>query len=309
MISFDRFKKHVRLHIAEYLPRDIFQGWHLKEMQVCSINRVVHTFQLHPPKGMRFKALPSFHFQTMYERQLLGESLEDTMRHIARLLEFYSPYLPEDRDEDADEEDFIREEDLQVVLINRARNKTLLKHTPHRDFLDLAAIAVSVRPDDGEDGFGMCIASEEIAADLGLTAEELLEKACENTFSRFPPKLIYDDFSIFAGCGGAFSGAACLLDKDMLQKAADKFGCDLLILPDSLHGVIIRGYDCEEGECAMTEAFRRVQALTTDYEDYLSDTPYVYERKTSRLRLCGDYFEDDWEDDSGEIAEEEGPAA
>ena len=59
----------------------------------------------------------------------------------------------------------------------------------------------------------------------------------------------------------------------------------------------------------MTEAFRRVQALTTDYEDYLSDTPYVYERKTSRLRLCGDYFEDDWEDDSGEIAEEEGPAA
>lgn len=285
MISYDTFRKYVRLHIAEYLPRDKYRGWTLKETQVCSINRVIQSFHLQPP-GSDVKALPSFHFQDAYSRVLLGEDIESAMRHIARLLQFYAPQDMTDMILDEGEEIPVREKDLQMALINRKRNKTLLKHTPHKDFLDLAAIAVSVRPGPNND-YGLCIISEDIAADMGLTAEELLQTACENTFRQFPAKFTRDGLSVYAACEKAFCGAACLLDKEMLRSLSEEWGSDLVILPDSLQGVIVRPRQ-DLDEPAMTEAFRQILAISVDFEDYLSDTPYLYERETETLRLCED---------------------
>lgn len=80
-------------------------------------------------------------------------------------------------------------------------------------------------------------------------------------------------------------GASCLLYHDIIKDFADRIGSDILILPSSIHEVILipdnNIFDYQE----IREMVKKVNSEDVPAEDCLSDQLYFYSRKQKRLTI------------------------
>ena len=280
MISYERFKKAVRTDLKNYLPEE-YADHRLVEAKVYKINRCVDTFRLQPPAPAASSGpMATLNYQNLYRSIVAGAKLETVLQSAAQAMQFRLPpeieencrLVQEDRPDTAS---------LRLALINRKRNRQLLKNVPHRDFLDLAAIAYL---EEGPGSGYLCVVTKDIREDLGIEEEELLKTACENTFRVTPAVLEESHLGLNAWCEGCSFGAVALLDKDMLREASEKLDSDLYVLPDSLQLLfLIAVKSVPRG--VVLEAHRRAMLLEPDAPDYLSDNVYYYDRKRDELTV------------------------
>jgi hypothetical protein len=288
MISYEKFKQAVRTDLKSYLPKD-YAGHQLVEKKIYKINRCVDTFRLQPPgPSSDARPMPTLNYQDLYRSIVEGARLETVLCSAAQAMQFSLPPQIEEncmllQQEQPDAETM--KETLHVALINRKRNSQLLKNVPHKDFLDLAAIAVL---EEGPGSGYLCVVTKEIASDLGMTCEELLETACANTFREYPSVLEESPLGMNAWCEGSTFGAVCLLDKDMLKDAAQHLDSDLYVLPDSLHLLFIIAVKSVPRSIIL-DSFRRAMLLEPDALDFLSDNIYYYDRSRDSLTILTDH--------------------
>lgn len=84
----------------------------------------------------------------------------------------------------------------------------------------------------------------------------------------------------------AHNGAACVLYPDKLKDLADEFGSDLLILPSSIHEVLIIADSenfTEHDYHVFCNTIKNVNRESIQPEDFLSDNMYLYRRETDNL--------------------------
>lgn len=191
-------------------------------------------------------------------------------------------------------------------LINKKNNEELLKTIPYTDFLDLAVILVL---DIGELNGGRMSAkiNNEILRNWNKSFDEVYEFAKENTKNIFIAK-ITDMFEVMAEMAGipietfemlygntdipkqyvltndsTMNGATCLLYENVLKELSDMVGGDFVILPSSVHEVIIQpiteGITLDDLSRMVTE----VNEAEVPAEDILSDHAYVYRRETGKI--------------------------
>lgn len=182
--------------------------------------------------------------------------------------------------------DAIRTLDRDTVLknvvyrmVNRERMAGFLKDAPHREFFDVAAVySCQVARDDGTCGIAL---SNEMCGHYGISFEELDTAARKNTeaagFATYtmPAMWIISDESLT-------NGASALLYPDLFGRIADQAGCDLYILPSSIHEVIAvraAGYEPEK----LSEIVQFVNRTEVDEKDYLSDSVYRYCRDGRKI--------------------------
>ncbi len=81
-------------------------------------------------------------------------------------------------------------------------------------------------------------------------------------------------------------GASVLLYPHVLEETADHLGCDLFILPSSIHELIllpdIGGYQSSE----LLSMVKEVNATQVEAEDFLADSVYFYDRGTGEVRIA-----------------------
>lgn len=182
-----------------------------------------------------------------------------------------------------------------IRLINRKKNKELLKSIPYETFYDLAVVLViELSPE----------VSVKVTSELLLTWDisfnKLYEIAKVNT-ERLHPYSIKDMSEIMAEIAGVsveevpsmglyvvtnerkVYGATCLLYNGILEQIADMLEGNFVILPSSLHEVIVHsvmpGVSIEQ----LNETVREVNNNEVPKEDVLSDHVYLYNRKTGEL--------------------------
>ncbi|MCR4724909.1 MAG: DUF5688 family protein [Clostridia bacterium] len=283
MLSYERFKQAVRTDLKNYLPED-YADHRLVEKKLYKINRCVDTFRLQPPGPVSAVPMPTLNYQDLYRSIVAGAKLESVLRSAAQAMQYRLP--PEIEEECLQlQEDKPDPETVHLALINRRRNRQLLKNVPHQDFLDLAAIAVI---EEGPGSGYLCVVTKEILKDLDMTQEDLLKLACENTFREYPSVLEQSQLGLNAWCEGSTFGAVCLLDKDMLREAAERLDSDVYVLPDSLHLLFLIAVKSIP-RAIVLETFRRATLLEPDALDYLSDNIYYYDRRQDCLKILSEH--------------------
>lgn len=87
---------------------------------------------------------------------------------------------------------------------------------------------------------------------------------------------------------GRICGAANLADTDLLQRFAEEQGSNLIILPSSIHELILipeHGGEAGEKRLWFQAMVREVNETQVDAEDILSDSIYYFDRKEKKVSV------------------------
>lgn len=193
-------------------------------------------------------------------------------------------------------------------VINAEKNINLLATVPHFRFLDLAEIFLVKMEINGV--IGNVTIKNDLADNLGIDIQRLEKAACENMRKRGIERkplssMIIDlmggsnDLSQEVGeeiTGGIsmtvvtnkekYNGACCMIDKEIFADITRETGCDLFVLPSSVHEVIVvPAYGRFEAD-ELKNMVMDVNRSTVNNEDFLSDSVYRFDHITKELLVA-----------------------
>lgn len=213
-------------------------------------------------------------------------------------------------------EDFENIKDRIIFkLVNSEKNTVLLQSVPHIYVLDLAVIFCIYKEVDGisktsvihtehmtgwnvteQDLFGLaanntplCLPAEinrmadvvkEIAKNyMGDSySEEVIDELLLGNGDRKPMYVLSNKKGVY--------GASCILYKDVLREFSECQNCDLIVLPSSIHEVIIIPDDGTIDMENVKEIVRIVNDTELKEEEFLSYEVYYFSRKEGTLNLA-----------------------
>lgn len=199
--------------------------------------------------------------------------------------------------------DFERaKEHIIFRLINKDRNKELLKDVPFIPYLDLAIVFAFLVDVDRDDSMASILIHESHLKVWEKTKEELYEIANENT-----PKLLPKDmntldnvlisllgYSPYQNEGKSIplfvltndlktNGAASMIYENLLKSISLEMDSDLYILPSSIHEVLILPASFIIEKAVLDAMVKEVNATEVASNEILSDHAYYYSRKENAV--------------------------
>ena len=250
---------------------------------------------------------PAIYLNSCYEQYLKGRPIEGILREILSLYREheYSPGL-----DCTDLLDFeAMKPRILCRLINREANAALLQKLPHIPWLDLAIVFCLCLKEDADGMMTAAIYNDHLEA-WSVSLEEIHALAMENPISRFPPittnmPCLLEGTVQAGGQTQAFSredpffsplyvltntsrihGAACMLYPQVLKNFAEGVERDLIILPSSIHEVLLLpqedGFSCQE----MSRLVECVNQAEVPSQDRLSNQVYLYSREKGTVLLA-----------------------
>lgn len=242
---------------------------------------------------------PVIYLESFFERFLDTDNWAGTVKDI---LEFYR----DNRVEDSFDMNWFRDfskirENLFYRLINYEKNQELLSMVPHTRFLDLAKIYYA----DcriGETAGSIPIYHKHVG-EWNITEDELITAAEESTPRLYPANLhpIFDtlglggDINLFLKLPfpmfvlsntGNHNGAAAVCYKDVLERFSQKIKDDLVVLPSSVHEIMLLPLQKSNSIESLREMVCDVNRTMLDQSEFLSDNVYLYSRNDRQLMIA-----------------------
>ncbi|MCH5332580.1 MAG: hypothetical protein J1D89_01360 [Agathobacter sp.] len=243
---------------------------------------------------------PAIYLTPYYHRYLSGVAMEDIYEDI---LSAYRKRLPE---EDFDTGIFTSFEKVRSRLVMRlvhyGRNEELLRDVPHCRFHDLAVTFCCLLRADEENQASILVHNEHMEL-WKVDRLTLFAEAQANTPILLPPQIT--PFSelvhglpvpeLSEVCGlevpmfvatnrSRTNGAAVILYEGQLAAMADFVDADLIILPSSVHEVILLPAEDDSTLEECSHMVREVNETQLADEEILSDHAYYYDRATKEIR-------------------------
>ena len=177
-------------------------------------------------------------------------------------------------------------------LVNADRNSERLKDMPHKAFLDLAMVLFVFLDSDG-------MATVEVTDGLmdtwGVDEDTLWELAKKNTPRLLPEKMgtLSDFLSASFDDMGTYDcriplwvltnerkhyGAGIICYDGVLDKMLEEVGCSLIVLPSSVHEVLVLKDDGSAEHEDLIRLVRVVNRTAVEPVDFLSDNIYLYQK-------------------------------
>ncbi len=246
-------------------------------------------------EGERFT--PVLYLDTAYERYLAGETAEEIFEGMIadndgqiREMETAWGFQPE---QFADYSHV--KEHLRFRLVNCGKNTELLRDMPYVGWNDLAVIFYY----EIGDGQAQIQINNRHLALWEETVETLYQDAMENMKNSVPDELFplsdligrkasswmgeEPPIYVLTNSTGRY-GAAAMLYTGKIRELADSTGTDLVILPSSLHEVLLVP-DLEEKRQTYRETVGGVNRTVLEPEEVLSDNVYLYSREKDAVEL------------------------
>ncbi len=242
---------------------------------------------------------PVIYLESFFERFLDTDNWAGTVKDI---LEFYR----DNRVEDSFDMNWFRDfskirENLFYRLINYEKNQELLSMVPHTRFLDLAKIYYAdCRIGETAGSIPIC---HRHVKEWNITEDELITAAEENTPRLYPANLhpIFDTL----GLGGNINlflklpfpmfvlsntrnhnGAAAVCYKDVLERFSQKIKDDLVVLPSSVHEIMLLPLQKSNSIESLREMVCDVNRAMLDRSEFLSNNVYLYSRNDRQLMIA-----------------------
>ena len=192
-------------------------------------------------------------------------------------------------------------------LINYERNPELLSDVPHYRFLDLALVFYCLI-ETSPDGCASILIHNRHLSYWNITDDDLFALAQQNTprllayelrdmtdvlreLFAAEPSVCEDNASLSPASmyiltnRAKRNGSVCILYDNLLLNFANRLGCDLFILPSSIHEVLLIPANCQTETKDLSEVVREVNSCQLSREEILSDHVYYFSRETGRLTM------------------------
>lgn len=239
-------------------------------------------------------ASPTIYLERFYESYLDKEGIDEIGEKI---LEVYE----ENRIKEEISLDFINDyelvrENLYFKAVNREQNRDLLSEVPYKEFLDLALvpyILIGATPM----GSATAVVRRNMLNLWGISEESLLRDTnlnmvrnarysltrIEDIISDMLPKdeniRHSDETQMYVLLNPGKNFAAALMSMEhVMEKIADELNSDLIVLPSSVHEVIILPAHGMTDLTKLNEMVKSVNETTVSMEEVLSDHAYLYQR-------------------------------
>lgn len=243
---------------------------------------------------------PTIYLNAYYHRYLDGVSLEDIYDDI---IHTYQKNLPTEDFDISLFRDFGKaKERIVMKLVNASKNKELLHKVPHIIIYDLAIVFLCSVSDFMQEYATIMIHNEHLNL-WGIEKEELFELAKENSPKLLAPRLdnLHDVFEYITNESLSFLdelnisiltnylkiyGATCMVYPNLLNEIAEIYEDNLIIIPSSIHEVLILPEQNMPEEHSIENINSMIQEINetqlTDAE-ILSDHVYYFHRESKSV--------------------------
>ena len=240
---------------------------------------------------------PTIYLEEMYRQYCVGTALEKIADGIVELYRDKMKTLHLNMD-------FFRdygkvEERIFHKLISREKNVKLLEEIPHFFWHDLAIVFYYALEEEVLGNASILIRNSHLAM-WEKTAEEVYAAAESNMRRRMPELLIPMRQLVEEMTGvkteetasvdmyvltnrAKLNGASAMLYSEKMKELAEKLGKDLLILPSSVHEVLLLPDECLDEYDFYRQLVEEVNTTQVDPEEVLSGQLYRYNRKLEKI--------------------------
>lgn len=240
---------------------------------------------------------PTIYLEGLYEEFKEGARLSTLVEKIINCHEEQSMALELDMDFFRD---YSRVKDrIFYKLVSFEKNKKFLKDAPHLRWNDLAIVFYYALEDDVVEGGSIAVKRQHMLM-WKQNAESLYRQANRNT-KRGMPELLVSMRELVMELTGVWIreadtipmyvltnqdkrfGAAAMLYSEKIGELAERFGSDLLILPSSIHEVLLIPDDHSREYAFYRQMVEEVNRTQVEPEEVLSYGLYRYCRKNSEI--------------------------
>jgi len=296
-MTLENYIEQVKLRIKEYLPAD------LNDVEVTVIPReknngvLFHGISIHHPKEA---VSPLLYAEDYFELLKRGMGMGDTLHLMVDNYILARNEIKVQNNIDLSY-DHIKS-NLFLCVVNAERNQELLKNIPHQKLEDLAVVYRSLACTDGEQ-FGSMLINNQLMEYWNVDQGEIHEQALKNMGSLFTlefcgltqkilgmldvplEEIPFDQNLLLLSNDLDYYGAAYLSCPDVLQGVSEKMGGDFLIIPSSVHELIIMKDMADTDIGALIETVREVNRTELTEADFLSDNIYRYDSQKQTLSM------------------------
>lgn len=292
------FLENIKMNVQERLGPDFYVGL----QQVLKNNGLLLDGLSILSKGATLA--PTIYLNAYYDEAENGLPLSVIAEQIILLYEEQDLCSP-GFCEQLEHFDEIKER-IVYKLINASNNEKLLEDIPHFPFLDLAVVFYLMLSGNSEGQMTAQIHNNHLTL-WNITAETLLALADQNTPRLIPAKILpielalaeaglrrenNDLFSEYRPVAlsvltnqNGINGASCMLYKDVIKNFADREKDDIIILPSSIHEVLLTPYKKAFAIEDLNEMVTLINQSDVPPEDCLSNHAYLYSRKSDRITI------------------------
>lgn len=256
---------------------------------------------------------PTIYLNSYYEQYQNGKNIDEILTDILGLLNS-TPAPPGIRPEQISRFSFVKDK-IMFKIIHAASNDLLLQELPHIPVMDLA-IVFYLCLDRNAAGQMTALIHKEHQEMWAVTEQDLMELAKINTPAVFPAEIKsmasvlkeiaaehlggqYDETMIdlllheeehpmplyVLSNQTGLNGACCMLYPGVLEQFAAQAGSSLIILPSSIHEVLITPDLLETAYDDFGEMVTFINQREVSPEDQLSNQVYRYDRDTGQLEI------------------------
>lgn len=243
-----------------------------------------------------YNICPTIYLESFFETYKNGTSIEEIVEKIFEIEKDAKIYAPDTFDERF-YTDFVNVQDnLRIKIINRFKNKELLKGCPYRAFLDLAVVAYCDASQFCGFSASVLIKNEHLSI-WGKEADEVLDIAINNT--KKLPKLVRDITDFPGICHlstgvdkglmyvvsnqDLYYGAAEIMFEDTLLELIRDENKGIYIIPSSIHEIIVILCNDEVDTEELNSLICQVNKQSLPKEDFLADHAYYYSKNEGYL--------------------------
>lgn len=239
---------------------------------------------------------PTIYLDEPYRQYQDGMSLREIVEEIAAIYEKHA------RHEELDM-DFFRnyasvENRIYHKVVNFEKNRKLLADVPYFRWHDLAVIFYYAMEEAAFGRASILIHNNHLDM-WGQPAEEVYRRACKNMKKSMPEllvpmqKLLEDTMGLQMEDSSMplyvltnrerMFGASAMLYSEQIRELAAKIHSDLLILPSSVHEVLLMPDDKAQGYDFYRQMVHEVNTTQVDPEEILSFNLYRYNREKAAI--------------------------
>lgn len=255
------------------------------------------------------KIAPTFYINDFYDMYQNGTDFDNIIDILCKSYDEHSIELSFNPEE-FEQFDKVKDK-IMFKIVNKKLNEKLLSEVPHRCFLDLA-ICYYVLVKDINFENGSILINNSHAKMWDVDEETLFKLSEKNTCNTFKEDLMsmYDmmcelmikrgedeelmkemlrpmDDKMYVLTNNARQyGASCIMYNDVLKNFSDEKNSDLVIIPSSVHEVIILSLNDNDSVEELNDMVTQVNADHVLPQEILSDHVYIYDRKLDRIKMC-----------------------
>ena len=299
-MTYEEFKQYIKDHIREYLSDKLKDA----DIQVVPTNKINKTYDALMIKDDNSGVIPTLYINNMFEAYESGQDVDDILVTAA---DIYNMKTPEFETAEIFDPEYIKEH-LGMRLINKEWNKEILEDVPYTDLGDFA-ITYHVEI-DSKDGACSYMLHNNHIEELGFTEGELHDIALDTCAEKHPvvikdisavlTEMMGDDFlpedpdmnntgMLVVTNEDKMYGASVMAYENTLDDIAELVGGDFVILPSSLHEIIVLKDDGSMDYGYMKDMVEEVNATQVEQRDRLSDSVYHYDSTDRVMEKCEDY--------------------